>query len=296
MATAGTFPPGRNPDYDPRMITTRDGCFTGLVDRSFLVRILPQMDQVPLYNAINHELGILMAENATAHGVHVSAYVCPSDPDARTVRRLPDNAWPDNPPFSQPPHRMSFTSYSGSFGSFYVLALPTVFTDCTVPSALSAQANGMFVDRYGVRESEVIDGLSNTLLAAEKAITTFRYVDETGALSLGYGWYVSSWWGGSLCTTFFPPNMYRKVSRVAGTRFPASASSLHPGGLNVLMGDGSVRFVKETIQTWPYDELTGEPVGSVLTPERWWANTPTPGVWQQLATRSGGEVIGAGDW
>jgi hypothetical protein len=57
-----------------------------------------------------------------------------------------------------------------------------------------------------------------------------------------------------------------------------------------------VRFIKETIDTWPYDEMTGEPAGSILTPQRWWDQLPTPGIWQRLATRAGGEVVNADDW
>ena len=42
------------------------------------------------------------------------------------------------------------------------------------------------------------------------------------------------------------------------------ASSNHPGGANVLMGDGAVHFIKDSIDL---------------------------GVWRALATRNGGEVI-----
>ena len=42
--------------------------------------------------------------------------------------------------------------------------------------------------------------------------------------------------------------------------------SLHPGGSNFLMGDGSVRFIKESV---------------------------TPTVFSALASRAGGEVVGA---
>lgn len=45
-----------------------------------------------------------------------------------------------------------------------------------------------------------------------------------------------------------------------------NSTSNHPGGCNVLMGDGSVRFIKQTI--------------NMIT---WWA----------LGTRDGGEVVSA---
>jgi prepilin-type processing-associated H-X9-DG protein len=44
------------------------------------------------------------------------------------------------------------------------------------------------------------------------------------------------------------------------------ATSLHPGGVNAAFGDGSVKFVKDTISM-----------------QTWWS----------LGTRSGGEVISA---
>jgi prepilin-type processing-associated H-X9-DG protein len=69
-----------------------------------------------------------------------------------------------------------------------------------------------------------------------------------------------------------------------------AASSLHRGGVNGLMADGSVRFIKETIQSWPLDEL-GIPPGADGSYIR-----PAPGIWQALGTRNGGEVVGADDF
>lgn len=63
-----------------------------------------------------------------------------------------------------------------------------------------------------------------------------------------------------------------------------------PGGLNVLMGDDSVRFLKDTIQTWPFNPLTGNPAGSSQNAQGAWVNLPPPRVWQALSTRSGGEA------
>jgi prepilin-type processing-associated H-X9-DG protein len=84
-----------------------------------------------------------------------------------------------------------------------------------------------------------------------------------------------TWVMGEMCCTSYnhvaPPN----ARTCAGTGFPGNManmpmqvppSSFHPGGANVLMGDGSVRFVKSSV--------------SVQT-------------WRALGTRAGGEVISA---
>ena len=58
--------------------------------------------------------------------------------------------------------------------------------------------------------------------------------------------------------------------------------------------DGSVRFIKETIASWsPYNSVTGDPVGFQYdaTCGSSSIGTAQPQVYQQLATRNGGEVI-----
>ena len=52
--------------------------------------------------------------------------------------------------------------------------------------------------------------------------------------------------------------------------------SQHPGGANFLFGDGSVRFLKDTID-----------MGSPNYADR------NPGVYRKLSTKAGGEVISA---
>ena len=47
------------------------------------------------------------------------------------------------------------------------------------------------------------------------------------------------------------------------------------------MTDGSVRFFKETVDSWPIDlPFNGYKLG-----------VPAPGVWQKLTTRNGGELL-----
>ncbi len=56
-------------------------------------------------------------------------------------------------------------------------------------------------------------------------------------------------------------------------------SSRHPGGVNVLLGDGSVRFIAETIDT---GNLGLPPTGSGHSPY---------GVWGAMGSIAGGESI-----
>ena len=55
---------------------------------------------------------------------------------------------------------------------------------------------------------------------------------------------------------------YRRTAARCGS----AARSLHPGGANVLLADGSVRFIKNTVGLAP---------------------------WRALGTRAGGEVLSA---
>ena len=60
-----------------------------------------------------------------------------------------------------------------------------------------------------------------------------------------------------------------------------TASSYHTGGVQVVLCDGSVRFISDSIDT-------GNLAPAVTT-----VNSPSPyGVWGALGTKAGGEVVG----
>ncbi len=294
----GCLTPGRLMTYDPRFAGKNPPCTSSIVDKGLHVMILSGMEPSNLYNAINQDLTILGRENRMVHSVVVAAYACPSDPDSGRARAA-DTAIMAQFGSADASESLSmvYTSYAAIYGSYRVSAIPRPSLGCVVPGPLAAQANGTFNDIAPIRLASITDGLSNTLFVVERATTELRNLDRVDPTYYNrFGWYVSGNWGDTMVTTFYPPNMIEKVAIAAGQAHAEAASSLHPGGINALMGDGSVRFIKDTINTWPYDRLTGAPMGASLTPGGWWENLPKAGVWQALGSRNGGEIVGGGSY
>ncbi len=290
----GSLPPGRIKSYDPRYAGSNPPCTSTIVDKSLEVFILPFLEQTALFNAVNQSLAIIGAENSTVHSIAVSALACPDDPLSGIARDLAQGQLaaygvPD-------PAHMVFTSYAGSIGPTPVIAVPLPANGCTVAPELVGQCAGVFNDLAPLRLASVTDGLSNTMFLAEKSTTILQKLAPLNpAVVTKRGWWVTGNWGDTLFTTLYPPNAWQRVVLGASDAWSNSASSLHPGGVNVLMGDGAVRFVRDTVQCWAVGGLAGEPAGASLSPAGSWVNLPPPGVWQAISTRSGGEVITGSD-
>ena len=296
--TFGCFPPGRFPTYDRRYAGSNPPCTAVAVDKSCFIHLLPQLDQATLYNTINMNLSIFSTENTTIHTVGVASLACPSDAGAgRTIELLPDaiSRYLTDSSVANP--KMIFTSYAGCHGSIYVDAYPLFYQNrgCRVPGTVLAQVNGVIGDVTPLGMANVTDGLSQTLFVVEKSAALAIQVSAAiPKYNLYYGWYVAGNWGDTMVTTSAPPNPQTVLSRSAVIPLVTAGSSSHPDGLNVLMGDGSVRFVSDSIDSWAVDPLTGYPVGAKQAADGSWVNLPRAGIWQALATRSGGEAVGDG--
>lgn len=275
----GSLPAGRVIAHDPRYVVPGVPCL-GSIDKSFLVAILPYMEQSAVFNAINHGLSILSFENSTIHAIAIDTYACPSDPDSGRARAgsLPE-------PFPYPISdlaRVVSTSYAGIMGTEYSNAAPDWRQGCKSNPEQVARANGCLNDLAPLTFSSVTDGLSNTLVVAERATTVLRRIDDPlhPKVAERTGWWFLGEIGYTLILNTAPPNPYKSFAPSNSSLWPSSASSLHAGGVNALVADGSVRFVKESVESWPLDpiaraHLFGAPLG----------------VWQKLATRNGGEIV-----
>ena len=85
--------------------------------------------------------------------------------------------------------------------------------------------------------------------------------------------------------------------QTANPLYVGGFGGIHPGGANFAFVDGSVRFLKDSVSTWPFNPQTGFPIGTTdsngyLTI----APGTTLGIYQMLSTVAGGEVISSNDY
>ncbi len=285
--THGALPMGRVFMHDPIDPVSTPFCHSLITDRSFLVAILPHLEQSALFNAINQTSTIYDMANRTVLSVTISTYTCPDDADAGSPRPgycLAGHIDGNVSNGSTLP--LSSTSYTAFRGSTVTGAWPELSLNCSVAPLNQAGANGCITDIAPIGLASIIDGLSSTALVTERAVSILQPFQT---LELGNPNYYqqSGWWfagdvGQTLVTSYYPPNAYRSFPATLSESWLWSASSLHPQGVNVLMADGSVRFVKETINSWHLSSM-GQPSGS-------------PGLWQGLGTRNGSEIIDSGSY
>ena len=256
---------------------------------SALLQMLPQMEQTALYNSWNAQLSPYMQANYTIAGVGISFLTCPSDPSAGEKLPLTRNYYTTNA-------QQAFTNYTPCRGLWMITCFDNPKDSCV--QTAGATATGVIYPNSTTRIGDITDGTSNTLLFSEQARGL------VAASSRGdYLPWQSGYWYDEHFDTSLPPNVWRQLRQQMNNGWwwvmNYDASSFHPGGVNAGFCDGSVRFIKDTVNSWPIDTSStgyGNPVGALPwsgSCNTWALGTAKPGVYQALSTRSGGEVISA---
>jgi prepilin-type N-terminal cleavage/methylation domain-containing protein/prepilin-type processing-associated H-X9-DG protein len=242
----------------------------GISAFSALSQILPYLEQTNMYNALNFSLSDSDPSNNTVLVANINTSICPSDlPISTTVNGAQ-------------------TNYMADQGSWIV------FGSATGANANLPPPNGVFLAGSVTRFADITDGLSNTGFYSERildfpsnavidpiadvffprtmpltvadAVSQCQALDITNLANQAPVFMGAPWVNGQhVFQNITGPNT-RSCGFFFVNRATMAASSRHPGGANLLLGDGSVRFIKNSI------------------------NIPT---WQAIGTKAGGEIISA---
>jgi prepilin-type processing-associated H-X9-DG protein len=276
-----------------------------------LARILGYSEQSAVYNAINFAYSPYTYGNSTVVQTGLSLYWCPSDGKIVGL-----GYYENQPGWDGSSMVLRYSSYAGMAGTYCIQGSNGCDQRAGYPSVLSLQ-NGVMIDT-GMPIFEggcgtiaprtiaaVTDGTSNTVMWSERCQSKLN--DITGEFECK-GWWSDGEYGDTTITSFYPPNVpnlpgYDTKTGTwkdpcdghseSGTSYAAiSAQSLHPGGVNAAFCDGSVRFIKNTINSWNFNPPNMSRPNSGTTP-CFPVSASGNGVWQSLSTINGGEVISA---
>jgi prepilin-type N-terminal cleavage/methylation domain-containing protein/prepilin-type processing-associated H-X9-DG protein len=262
-----------------------------LLNTTAFAMILGYMEQTAQYNAYNFSqassndawggygpaptgLTVLAGTslvNTTVVGSLVASYWCPSDQDPPIANYPPPNGNPTyTGPYSmQDARRSNYGCPTGQYTEY----------NCITPTTPNMPADrAMFYSDVSTGFKDVTDGLSNTAMVGEKDHLTINWCSSF--------WYFGPYWGSGTHTSthlvVWPPTSvlapYSTPNAMWGNRdgtlhcevykqgsYAWVMSSQHPGGVNLCMGDGSVRFIKNTINPFTWYALQTIHMGEVIS-------------------------------
>ena len=223
---------------------------------SWITQILPYLDAKPVHRRLDYSKGVYQPENGTARAVLLNVLICPSFSGPTRMLSLTSA-----PPVGGEP---ALTNYAGCYG------------DAEVP--IDRKNTGVLFLNSHTRYEDVEDGLSNTIFAGEKMSgeTELGWASGTRATLRNTGTAVNAALTGRRAPVPPPavaaPDPAAPVTPAAPGA-PAQAEvpqvggygSRHPGGANFTFGDGSVRFIKNTISDHVLHLLGNRADGDLLS-------------------------------
>ena len=217
-------------------------------------QILAQLEQGPLAEQWNSNDPLLnVAAGRTV--IELKILICPSD-------NLPQRVIFATPNYNPAGEKYSVTSYGGNGG---------------VQSFRPANAtrDGVFFVNSDLGLASILDGTSQTLLFGERYHRDVQYDLNAGSLTKIGGWgrafpvVGANGVGDVTLGTLMPLNYRHPANTVVNSTFEdrrvTAMGSAHPGGANVGLADGSVRFVSQSINLAVWRALSTRESGDLAS-------------------------------
>ncbi|HWE38827.1 MAG TPA: DUF1559 domain-containing protein [Isosphaeraceae bacterium] len=244
----------------------------------FHARILPYLEQKNVYDSINFNFDYnhISGANYTGYSTVVNAFLCPSTARNKDDGR-DDIGDPNGAPFENAGPGYGVNDY---FATTYTDIDPNGLTGQTGATPITPYRNKLTrvdgVLKHGsTKIAEVTDGLSQTILVSEDAGRDASYISENPESYLsplqtnvarpvppgqrrawrwgepnasgGVSGVINNKWRPDHASAPYP----QPGDPLWGLTNQAGASqeffSYHPGGVNALFGDGSVKFLKDSL-------------------------------------------------
>ena len=283
----GEFPCGwyDNPDGS-------GGDVNNIAAWAWTVMLMPYIDQAPLYNSLDPGRNdrdmesIFTLPDATRLAIlrtPINSWLCPSDvaPELNEGRPF---SWGTR---NSDPRPVATTHYVGSLGSWTMNSDDRgrgFFTSAIIPPGGGGRSSG------GMRIRDITDGTTNTVAVSERR-WRYKAADGSDRLALAatlFGIRRTNNSGRGRSGTCFSGRPHINYDGTTENRARRGVSSNHAGGVQVVLGDGSVRFISENIDH-ECDGCSGDPTSGSYKRAQ---TSARDSLWENLLTRDDGNVVG----
>ncbi|MGH7199536.1 MAG: DUF1559 domain-containing protein [Planctomycetaceae bacterium] len=222
-----TLPPGVVNDSGPIQSNSQG------YHMSWLVQLLPYLDQQPMYQHVDFSASVYDARNAKVRSVTIAVLQCPSSPY-------------NEPRTDANGAAIAVTTYAGCHHD--------------VEAPIAADNHGVLFLNSDVRYEEITDGSSNTIFVGEKLAgpDDLGWMSGTRATLRNTGSFDNTAAGYSL-------EQQRQQEVPADPATVGGFGSWHAGGGQFLFGDGSVRFLSANITSTLFQALGHRADGKLIT-------------------------------